>query len=117
MGVEPNKYSKNANIKPDSLWKTLISIITFILIVIAIVGLSFEFFKESSVLQTSLAWLFESTTHMLLIPVIGLAFWFFSRWTASPKANKNPSIGNLPLNFMIALGVYYAYQLYTTGSL
>ncbi len=44
--MDQNKYSKNANIRPDSLLQTITSVGSVILMIIGIVGIAIEFFKE-----------------------------------------------------------------------
>lgn len=113
--MDPNKYAENKKLKPSSPIHLIRSIAEFILILFGIAGISYEFFKESSIFRSFIASLFDSTTSMLLIPVIGVAFWLFSKWTASPTASEKPEIGNIPMYVMIVIGAFYVYRLVSVG--
>jgi hypothetical protein len=112
---EPNKYAKNADIKADTPLKTIISVIGMVLMLIGIVGIGLEFFKEGGWLKTALAWLFESTTRMMFIPVIILVLWLLNRMMSSTNPNESKRSGNLPMYAMMAVGAFYVYRLATTG--
>jgi hypothetical protein len=113
--MDPNKYAKNKKLKPSSPIDLVRSIAEFVLIIFGIAGLAYEFFRESSIVTKFIASLFESYTSMLLIPVIGVAFWLFSNWTSSPKASENPEVGNIPMYVMMAIGAFYLFRLISTG--
>ena len=72
--MDPNKYVKNANIRPESISRTMLSTVSFILMVIGIIGIALEAFKEDGLIQQALPFLFQSMQAMLLIPVILLFF-------------------------------------------
>lgn len=112
---DPNKYAKNANIKADTLSKTLLSVGGMLLVIIGIIGIAMEFFKEGGWLKTALAWLFESTTHMLFIPVIIFVAWLLNRIMSSPNKDESKKSGNIPMYAMMAIGVFYIYRIVTTG--
>ena len=113
---EPNKYAKNADIKADTPLKTIVSVIGIVLMLVGIVGIGLEFFKEGGWLKTALAWLFESTTRMMFIPVIILVLWFLNRMMSSTNPNESKRSGNLPMYAMMAVGAYYVFRLATTGA-
>jgi hypothetical protein len=115
MKKEPNKYAKNANIKADTLPKTLASVAGMILMLIGIVGIGLEFFKDGGWLKTALAWLFESTTRMMFIPVIIFALWLVNRMMSSTNPNESKKSGNIPMYAMMAVGAFYIYRFVTTG--
>jgi membrane protein insertase Oxa1/YidC/SpoIIIJ len=112
---DPNKYRKNVNIKPESGLNNMLAIGRFILMVIGIIGLAIEFFKEAGWLKSALAWLFQDTSHMTFIPIIILILWFINRWISSPSKVETKKSGNLPLYVMMGLGVYYLFRIVTTG--
>jgi membrane protein insertase Oxa1/YidC/SpoIIIJ len=112
---EPNKYAKNADIKADTPLKTALSFAGVVLMLIGIVGLAMELFKDEGWFKTALAWLFDSTTHMMFIPVIALVLWLLNRWMSTPNKNESKKSGNLPLYAMMAAGAFYIFRLVTTG--
>lgn len=116
--MDPNKYSKNADIKADTLLKTLLSVGSMLLMLLGIVGLGIELFKDNGIFSQILGYLFQSTGTMLLIPVIILVLWVLNRLiSAGPGAgaSETKKSGNLPMYIMVAIGAYYLYRLATTG--
>ncbi len=113
--MDPNKYRKNADIKPESGLNNMLAIGRFILIVIGLIGLAIEFFKDGGWLKNSLSWLFEDTSHMVFIPVIGVVLWLVNRWITAPSKVETKKSGNLPLYVMMGLGLYYLFRIVTTG--
>jgi hypothetical protein len=114
---EPNKYAKNADIKADTPLKTAISAVGMLLMLAGIAGIGLDFFKEGGWVKTALAWLFESTTRMMFIPVIILALWFANRMMSSANPNESKKSGNIPMYIMMAIGAYYVYRFAATGEL
>ena len=112
--MDPNKYSKNADIKPDTLLQTIISVGSILLMLIGIIGIATDFFKEDSWIINLFAWFFESTGKMMLIPVVAFVLWLLNRWISSPNKDKKKKSGNLPMYLMILVGAYYVYQ-FTLG--
>ena len=113
--ADPNKYKKNADIRADTLAQTLISVASMILMLVGIIGLALELFKDEGWLKTGLAWLFETTTHMMFIPVIMLVLWLLNRWFSTPSKDEKKKSGNLPMYLMMVAGAYYAFHFFTTG--
>ncbi len=114
---EPNKYAKNADIKADTPLKTIISAVGMILMLVGLAGIAMEFFKDEGWLKTAIAWLFESTTRMMFIPVIIFALWLMNRMMSSTNPNESKKSGNIPMYIMMAIGAYYVFRFVTTGSL
>lgn len=112
---DPNKYSKNADIEADTLLKTLTSLGGIFLVLIGLVGIAMEFFKDGGWLKTAFAWLFDSTTHMMFIPVIIFVLWLFNRWMSSAAKGEKKKSGDLPMYIMMAMGAFYLFRLATTG--
>ena len=81
-----------------------------------LVGVALELFREGGWLSKLMSKVFESTTTMLLIPVIILALWLLNRWLRTPNKSETKRSGDLPMYIMIAIGIYYIYKIFTTGS-
>jgi Na+/H+-dicarboxylate symporter len=113
---DPNKYSKNKTIKPDSPLSNLWALAQLALMILGITGLSLEVFREHGWLQIWFSQLFQSTTNMLIIPVIIFGLWSVNRWFSSPKKSKITKHGDIPLYVMMAVGSYYLFKLITSGS-
>jgi Na+/glutamate symporter len=112
---DPNKYAKNAKIKAESPLQTAISAASFGLMIIGMIGIAVGFFKETGPLKSALSWLFESTNHMMFIPVIIVVGWFLNRMMSSSNPNESKKSGNLPMYIMMAIGAYFLFKLITTG--
>ncbi len=112
---DPNKYSKNADIEADTLLKTLTSFAGIVLVLIGLVGIAMEFFKDDGWLKTAVSWLFDSTTHMMFIPVIIFVLWLLNRWMSSAAIGEKKKSGDVPMYIMMALGAFYIFRLVTTG--
>ena len=115
MAADPNQYKKNANIKADTLMHTITSVGSMILLFIGIIGLALELFKDDGWLKQALSWLFDSTTHMMFIPVIAFVLWMLNRMMSGTGEGTKKS-GDLPMYIMMAIGAYYVFRFVTTGS-
>lgn len=112
---DPNKYSKNSDIQADTPLKTIISFGGMLLLLIGLVGIAMEFFKDDGWLKSALAWLFESTTRMMFIPVIIVVLWLLNRWMSSAALGEKKKSGDLPMYIMMAMGAFYVFRIITTG--
>ncbi|OYY50636.1 MAG: hypothetical protein B7X95_02440 [Methylophilaceae bacterium 17-44-8] len=113
--MDPNKYAKNAKIDPNSKLSTIMSIVSFLLMMLGLIGLGIEFFKDGGLIKTLFGKLFESTVGMLMIPVIIFAGWLFNRWTSSPSKTEKSKAGDIPMYIMMAIGAYYLFRIIFTG--
>ena len=115
MAVDPNKYSKNKDIKPETAMTSIIAVAKMGLMILGLVGIAIELFKDEGWLKTLLAKLFESTTTMLFIPVIIFVLWLLNRMmTSNNKGEVNKSC-DLPMYVMMGIGLYYLFRIITTG--
>ena len=114
--IDPNKYSKNADINPESKLSVFLAFVRIVLMGFGLVGVALEMFREGGWLSKLMSKVFESTTTMLLIPVIILALWLLNRWLSTPNKSETKRSGDLPMYIMIAIGIYYIYKIFTTGS-
>ena len=108
--MDPNKYKQNADIKPDTLLQTISSVVSMLLMVVGIIGIATDFFREDSWIINMFAFFFESTAKMLLLPVVIFILWLINRWISSPNKDKKKKSGNLPMYIMILVGIYYVYK-------
>lgn len=111
-----NKYSENANIKPESRLSSILAIMRMVLMLIGISGIAFELFRENGWLSKLLGGIINSTTNILLIAVILLGLWLLNRWISSPNKSETKRIGDIPMYAMMAVGTFYLYRLFTYGS-
>ena len=119
--IEPNKYSKNSNIKADTPFKNIIAFIGVFLMLCGIAGLAVELFSHADTLNN--AWFirqYEQTIanpmRLIYLPVIFLAYYILSKVFAIPQGGEKPSgKGNLLMYIMMIIGVYYLVRLGLTG--
>jgi membrane protein insertase Oxa1/YidC/SpoIIIJ len=114
--IDPNKYSKNADIHPESKLSVLLAVVRLVLMGFGLIGIALELFREGGWLSELMSKVFESTTTMLLIPVIIFALWLLNRWLSTPNKSETKKSGDIPMYVMIAIGIYYIYRIFTTGS-
>lgn len=114
--IDPNKYSKNNNINPESNLGSAFAFGRMALMLVGIIGLALELFRDDGWLQKVLAKLFESTTTMMFIPVIIFVLWLLNRWMSSASKSETKKSGDVPMYIMMAVGAYYVFRLVTTGS-
>lgn len=114
--IDPNKYSKNKTIKPDSPLSNLLAAARLILMLLGITGLSLEFFREHGWLQVLLGKMFQSTTSMLIMPLIIFGLWLVNRWLTSPTKSATAKHGDIPMYVMMLAGSYYLFKLVTSGA-
>lgn len=114
--TDPNKYSVNKDIKAESKLSVLAAVARMGLMLVGIVGISMELFRDDGWLKTAVGKLFETITSMMFIPVIIFVLWLLNRWMTSPNKSETSKSGELPMYLMMAAGAYYLFRLMTTGS-
>lgn len=111
------KYEKNENIRPDTLMKTLAAIGQIALVLIGLVGISVEFFRDNGILKQFLGKMFSTSTSMVVSLVLIIAvLYLINRWSSSAVDGNASKRGNLPMNLMMIIGVYFLFRLVTTGA-
>ena len=111
-----NKYSKNKDIKPESALSNLAAVGRVGLILIGMIGIAMEIFRDNGWFNTLFGKIFQSTTSMLAIPVIILVLWLLNRWVSASSKSETKISGDFPMYFMMAIGAYYLFRLINTGS-
>lgn len=104
--------------KPESLMHVLKAGAMFGLVVIGIIGTSIAFFSEGGLLGK----IFEKVTNfegdLLVIAPITLLFLYFVKvWFEKTTGKSSAEVmGNMALYIMMAIGLFFLYQLISTGS-
>lgn len=112
---DPNKYSKNANITPESHVSSIFAMLRMGLMLVGIFGITFELFRENGWISKLLGDLIDSTANMLLIVVALLGLWLLNRIFSSPGKSETTRAGDIPMYAMMAVGAFYIYRLITSG--
>lgn len=113
---EPNKYAKNADIKADTPLKTALSVVGMGLMMVGILGIALEFFKDDGLLGKIWDWLWEDTTHLVAIPAVIFVLWLFNNWITSSAKGEIKQAGNTPMYIMMAIGAFFLFRFISTGS-
>ncbi|MBC7786298.1 MAG: hypothetical protein H7Z18_02320 [Methylophilaceae bacterium] len=120
--IEPNKYSKNANIKADTHTKTSVALVGMFLMISGMIGLAFELFSHADTLNN--AWFISQYEQTVANPMrLGylvaayFVYWIISKIFTVPQGTDKPSgKGNMLMYMMMVIGVYYLVRLFLTGS-
>jgi hypothetical protein len=108
------KRNSNSS-KPDSLLATLAAVGRFGLMIIGLIGLSVEIFRDNGWLHQLLGKLFSSSLSLAAIPIAILVIYLVNRWLSASDGKASVK-GDLPLYFMMAIGAFFLFNLITTGS-
>lgn len=119
--IEPNKYSKNANIRADTKTKTGVAVAGVFLMLCGLLGLAIELFSHADKLNN--AWFkaqFDETVANPLrlgyLVIAFFAYWIIGKIFAVPQGTDKPSgKGNMLMYIMMAIGIYYLARLCLTG--
>jgi hypothetical protein len=103
--------------KADSLVDTLLALGRVALMLIGIVGIAYEFFREDGLLKRWFKSLFSSTEGLVTALIIAVVLYFFWRWVNAAPDGKATKRGDIPLYAMMAVGAFFLYRLISTGSL
>lgn len=109
------KYEKNRDIKPDTVVKTIISVANVVLLIIGIIGIAVQFFRNDGWLRQILSKMLDSNMGLASIPVVLLVLYLINRYASSAADGKASDRGNLPLYIMMAIGAFFLFRLITTG--
>jgi hypothetical protein len=101
--------------KPDSLLSTLLAVSRFGLMLLGIIGISVEIFRDNGWLKQLIGKAFASPGTLLLIPLAIGALYLLDKaiTNAAGTASKK---GDIPLYIMMAIGAFFLFRLITTGS-
>lgn len=114
---DPNKYLKNKDINAESKFSVLVSVIRFGLVIAGIAGIAMEFFKDGGLITKMLGWLFDTTEHMMMIPVIVFVLWLLNHLISGRGKGEIKRSGDIPMYIMMAIGAYYLFKLITENAL
>lgn len=111
-----NKYEKNKKIRPDTLLKTLIASIQFLLILLAITGIAVHVFGENNLFSKAIDYVFSSANGLITLTAVALTVFFANKWLSAPNQDLKQSKGNALLYLMVSIGVFFLFRLITTNA-
>lgn len=103
--------------KADSLVDTILAVGRVGLMLVGIIGIAVEMFREDGLLKRWLKSLFSSTEGLMTAAVIAIAVYFFWHWLNAAPDGKASKRGDIPMYAMMAVGAFFLFRLFTTGSL
>lgn len=103
--------------KPDSMLETVLAVGRVSLMLLGIIGIAYEVFREDGLLKQWLKSLFSSTGGLAGAVIMALVLYLFWRWMNAAPDGKATKRGDIPLYAMMAIGAFFLYRLITTGSL
>lgn len=113
--MDPNRYAKNRDIRPDGPLLILRSLCVFSLVVIGIIGLAIHVFGGDFSPGFWLSWVQSSVINMLIVAVLLVAALKFHQYISRIATDRQRAASNLPLYGMMLVGVYFVLHLLTTG--
>lgn len=115
------KYDKrNKNMRTDSLLSVILSGGQLVLVVIGLIGISYEFFRDKGWLKQSLSTLMNTSnsTLMMVLPVGLLVFLVGKSWMSSQGERESSNvIADIMLYFMMLVGAWVIFNFVTAGGL
>jgi hypothetical protein len=103
--------------KPDNLLTTLAAVGRMALLLIGLVGIAVEFFRDDGILKQMISKLFNSSVWYIYIIVGAAVLYFLNKWMATSDGKASSGKGDLPLYIMMAIGAFFVFRFITTGSL
>jgi Kef-type K+ transport system membrane component KefB len=113
--MEPDQFDKNRDIRPDSPWQVLQALVTVALIICGLLGIAVHLFGSGMTPYDWWYWLSASVFNSALAVLAVVAVIVFHRYNSHISNQKRRYASNLPVYFMMAVGVYFVYRLLTTG--
>lgn len=117
MNKYEDKYEKNADIEADTPIKTIISTAKFGLVLLGMVGISVEFFRDDGWLKTFINKMLNSSLGAWWFLVIAIFLFILNRIITDNTTGKASKRGNLPFHVMMLIGAFFLYRLLVDGEL
>lgn len=103
--------------KPDTFLNTLIALMRLSLVLLGLVGIAYEVFREGGLLKWIFQTFFTSLGGLGAAIVIAFLLYRFFAWVNSVPPDQTSRRGDIPMYLMMAVGAYYLYRLLSTGGL
>ncbi len=113
--MDPDRYAKQRNIRPDSKWKVLQSLLSLALILCGLVGIAVHVFNRHFKLLDAVYWIKSSAINAILTLLGAILLYLFHRYVTTISDARHQSASNLPVYFMMLMGLFFIVRLITTG--
>jgi hypothetical protein len=101
--------------KQDSVFTTLAAVGRLGLMLIGLIGLSVEIFRDKGWLKQLLGKMLDSPLGLASFPIAIVILYLLNLWL-SGASNGKVAKGDFPMYFMMAVGAFFLYELITTGT-
>jgi hypothetical protein len=115
------KYQKLKNgSRPDSLLSIILSVAQLLLVVIGLIGISVEFFRDKGWLKQTLSAILNTSISTLIValPVVLMVFLVGKSWMNSQSERETSSLaGDVMLYFMMLVGAWFIFSYISSGGI
>jgi len=108
--------AKPNNSKPDTPLKTIIASVQIGIMLLGIIGIAVEIFRDQGVIRQWLTKLFSSGGSLAGGLIIVFLLYLFWRWLNSAPKGTRSRRGDIPMYLMMGVGLFFLFRLLTTGS-
>lgn len=108
--------AKPNNSKPDSLLKTILASAQMGLMLLGIISIAVEIFRDQGMIKKWLMQLFSSGSNLAGGVIILFLLYLFWRWLNSAPLGTRSRRGDIPMYLMMGVGIFFLLRLFTTGS-
>ena len=102
--------------KADSLLETLLALGRVGLMIVGIIGIAVEAFKEKGLISQLLSKATSSTFSVIISLAIVVLLLIINRWISTSDGNQNKK-GDLPMYLMMGVGAYFIFRFLTESTL
>ncbi len=102
--------------KPDTLLKTIMASVQVGLMLLGIIGIAVEIFRDQGMIKKWLSPLFSSASSLAGGVIIAFLLYLFWRWLNSAPKGTRTRRGDIPMYLMMGVGIFFLLRLFTTGS-
>jgi type IV secretory pathway VirB2 component (pilin) len=113
--MDPNRYSKNRTIRPDSAWKIIQALVTLGLMLCGFIGIAVHLFGSDQGPTDWLQWVTANPINGVIAFILLVAAIAFHRYITHISSQQRRAASDLPVYIMMLVGVYFIYTLITTG--
>ncbi|HEY8355200.1 MAG TPA: hypothetical protein VIK69_09335 [Methylophilaceae bacterium] len=108
---------KPDNSKPDTLFKTIIASVQMGLMLLGIIGIAAEVFRDQGIIKQLLIQMFSSGSSLAGGIFVLFLLYLCWRWINSAPLGSGSRRGDIPMYLMMGIGIFFLLRLFTTGSL
>ncbi|HSI28307.1 MAG: hypothetical protein ACAH05_03385 [Methylophilus sp.] len=113
--MDPNQFNQNRDVRPDSPWRVVQALVTVALIICGLIGIAVHMFGSGITPYDWWHWLTASPVNTALAILAIVVVIGFHRYNSHISNQNRRHASNLPVYFMMLVGVYFIYRLLTTG--